>query len=55
MIKVLGKNIGKNFTTEVGNIFLNMSQNPEAVRDFFREIQVHFIGKRQMKRLQFVS
>lgn len=30
-------------------VFLNMSHNPEAIKDFFREIQLHFKIKRHGK------
>ena len=32
-MKVLGKSIGENFSAEVGKVFLNMSQNPKAIKD----------------------
>lgn len=31
-MKVLGKSIGKNFNAEIGKVFLDMSQNPKAIK-----------------------
>lgn len=53
--KVVGKNTGKNFNTEVEKVFVNMSQNPEAIKSCYGNSTTFQSQKTWKKKLQFMS
>lgn len=41
ILKVQGKQIGKNFNAEIGKVFLNLPQNPEVIKNLLGKFIFH--------------